>query len=57
MNARPYWTYVKTVGCSVSGNIPADDASTIEKIFNAGIRFWKAHTNIGKYSLLNNAPA
>ena len=55
MNARPYWTYVKTVGCSVEGNIPADDASAIEKIFNNGIRFWKNHTQIGNYSL-NNAP-
>lgn len=57
MNARPYWTYVKTVGCSVSGRIPADDASTIEKIFNAGIRFWKSHTQIGKYSSYDNSPS
>lgn len=56
MNARPYWTYVKTMGCSVSGAIPADDASAIETIFNNGIRFWKNHNNIGNYSL-NNSPA
>ena len=55
MNARPYWTYVKTLGCSVEGNIPADDAKAIEDIFNNGIRFWKNHTQIGNYSL-NNAP-
>ncbi len=56
MNARPNWTYVKTVGCEVGGAIPADDASAIENIFNNGIRFWKNHSNIGNYSL-NNAPA
>lgn len=55
MNARPNWTYVKTIGCLVEGAIPADDASMIEDIFNKGIRFWKNHTNIGNYSL-NNAP-
>lgn len=55
MNARPYWTYVKTKGCSVDGAIPADDATAIENIFNNGVRFWKNHNNIGNYSL-NNAP-
>lgn len=56
MNARPNWTFVKTIGCSIGGNIPADDASRIEDIFNKGVRFWKNHNNIGNYSL-NNAPA
>ena len=55
MNARPNWTYVKTVGCLVEGAIPADDAALIEDIFNKGVRFWKNHANIGNYSL-NNAP-
>lgn len=55
MNVRPYWTFVKTIGCSVDGDIPADDASTIENIFNKGVRFWKNHNNIGNYSL-NNTP-
>ena len=56
MNARPNWTYVKTIGCSVGGDLPADDATAIETIFDKGIRFWKNHNNIGNYSL-NNAPA
>lgn len=56
MNARPYFTYVKTKGCAVHGNVPADDASAIEKIFDNGVRFWKNHNNIGNYSL-NNSPA
>lgn len=55
MNARPNWTYVKTIGCIVHGNLPADDGAEIEKIFDNGVRFWKNHSNIGNYSL-NNAP-
>lgn len=56
MNARPHWTYVKTVGCQVDGAVPADDASFIENIFNNGIRFWNKNDTIGDYSK-NNAPA
>lgn len=55
MNARPYFTYVKTVDCVVHGNIPADDCRKIEEMFNRGVRFWKNHSNIGNYSL-NNSP-
>ena len=55
MNARPHWTYVKTIGCQVNGAIPADDASDIENLFNNGIRFWNSADNIGDYSY-NNAP-
>ena len=54
MNARPRWTYVKTVDCIVHGNLPSEDASTIETIFNNGVRFWKNHTEIGNYSLDNS---
>lgn len=55
MNARPYFTYVRTTNCIVHGNLPAEDAGIIEGLFNRGVRFWKNHTNIGNYSL-NNAP-
>lgn len=56
MNARPYFTYVKTIGCTVHGNIPSEDGSIIESIFDKGVRFWKNHANIGNYSL-DNSPA
>lgn len=56
MNARPHWTFVKTAGCVLSGNLPADDAAKIENIFDNGIRFWKDHTKIGHYSSYSNAP-
>lgn len=56
MNARPYFTYVKTVDCSIKGKLPCDDARKIENIFNTGVRFWKNHTNIGNYNL-DNSPS
>lgn len=56
MNARPNWTYIKTLGCSIHGEIPADDAAKIEKIFDTGVRFWKDHNKIGHYSDYSNAP-
>lgn len=54
MNNRPYWTYTKTIGCNVHGNLPSYDASIIEKIFDKGCRFWKGIGNIGNYSLNNS---
>lgn len=54
MNARPHWTYVKTVDCTVHGKLPSDDASKIENIFNKGIRFWKKHNEIGNFNLDNS---
>lgn len=56
MHARPYFTYVKTIGCTVHGNLPSEDGSVIESIFDRGVRFWTNHANIGNYSL-NNSPA
>ena len=58
MNARPYYTYVKTSDCLIHGfprSIPADDVAAIQEQFNSGVRFWKNHTQIGDYTL-NNAP-
>lgn len=54
MNARPHWTYVKTVGCDVSGNVPASDKAEIEAIFDHGIRFWHNLIEMGNYSLDNS---
>lgn len=63
MCARPYYTYVKTIGCHISGFMPASDMRAIEEIFNRGVRLWvgsalasdPANIYIGNYSL-NNAP-
>ena len=56
MNIRPYWTYIKTVGCIVNGEMPADYMRMIESRFNAGVRFWKDITQVGNFTLNNAAP-
>ena len=59
-NARPEWTYVKTVGCkvnpAVNKGLPADDMQKIESLYNAGIRWWNTPEHIGNYSY-SNAPS
>lgn len=56
MNARPYFTYVKTIGCNVAGAIPASDALAIEQIFDNGVRFWHSLSEMGNYNL-DNSPS
>ena len=54
-HARPCWTFVKTIGCNLNGDIPADDEKQIEAIFDNGIRFWKTTATFGSYDpLVNN---
>lgn len=54
--ARQNWTYVKTVGCHIDGDIPVEDQSLIESIFDKGITFWRNGDNVGNYGddLKNN---
>lgn len=47
--ARPYYSYVKTIGCSIDGMIPGDMKAAIERIFDKGIRFWMPHASFGNY--------
>lgn len=56
-NVRPYYTYTKTQGCTVYGNIPAEFAREIEARYNNGVRFWVAGATIGDYSVDNSASA
>lgn len=59
-NARPEWSYVKTIGCKIDPNYPAglpsDDAEKIESIYNNGVRFWTNPAHIGNYSY-DNSPS
>lgn len=54
INARPNFTYVKTVGCNIQGNMCNEDIVAIETIFDNGITFWKKGDAIGNYSLDNS---
>ena len=51
---RPHWNYVKTNGCDVVGNAPADDIRAVCKIYDSGITFWKNPSEVGNYSLNNS---
>lgn len=51
---RPHWNYVKTNGCVLTGNAPADDVRKICSIYDDGITFWKNPSEVGNYSLDNS---
>ena len=54
INARPHWTFVKTIGCTIKGSIPADDMKSICKIYDKGITFWRNASEVGDYTLDNS---
>lgn len=54
--ARPEWNYVRTVGFTLTGSIPGDDAIEICNIYNKGITFWKNPAHIGDYNYDNRPP-
>ena len=53
-SVRPQWNYVKTNGCVLKGNAPADDIRKICSIYDSGITFWKNPSEVGNYSLDNS---
>lgn len=53
-SSRPHWNYVKTIGCTITGSVPADDMKKICSIYDAGITFWKQGSEVGNYSLDNS---
>ena len=53
LHARARYTYIKTIGAQVDGNIPSEAVSLIQNVLNNGITFWADTTNFGDYSLAN----
>lgn len=53
--SRPHWNYVKTNGCVLNGNAPADDIRKICQIYDNGVTFWFDPSEVGDYSLNNFA--
>ena len=41
-NNRKYFTYVKTLGCTLNGSMPSEDEDLICKLHDAGITYWDA---------------
>lgn len=52
--ARTRFTYIKTVDCTISGNLPNAYSQQIVDIMNNGITFWNDKTNVGNYEIANN---
>lgn len=50
---RKLFTYIKTRGCSVSGEICNDDKRKIASIFDNGVTFWTSPADVGRYDLDN----
>lgn len=53
-HARENYTYIKTVGASIGGNMPASAVEGIENILDKGITFWADPDFIGEYSISND---
>lgn len=53
LHTRQSWNYVKTVDCTIVGNMPQDDLNSIKQMFNKGITLWH-NTDVGNYALPNN---
>lgn len=50
---RQRFTYLKTVGCFVTGNFGSEDQRKIQNIFDKGITIWSDHNSIGDYTSPN----
>lgn len=48
-NVRKQFTYTKTLGCTIKGSVPSDDAKKICEIYDRGVTFWKYGSIIGNY--------
>lgn len=53
LHARAKWTYIKTIGCDFTGDIPVAHMEKIRKIFDAGVAIWWDTANIGNYTQYN----
>lgn len=51
---RVWWNYVKTVGCTISGNVPAEADEKITAIYDRGVTFWHTPVNMFRYDLDNH---
>lgn len=50
INARPAYTYVKTIGCNLYGDLGVEDRVKIANIFDNGVTWWRNGNKIGDYS-------
>ena len=53
LTGRPYWNFVQTKDCVITGKMPASSKKAIANIFDGGIFFWnsaRGNSNIGNFS-------
>ena len=50
---RRYWNYIKTLGCTINGNVPVEAEPDITAAYDRGITFWHDANAIHNYSLDN----
>ena len=51
---REAYTYIKTIGCQITGNFGNEDRVKICNIFDRGITFWKPSASLFDYTQSNN---
>lgn len=54
IDSRPYWNYIKTIDCNITGDIPSDDMLELKNIFNNGVTIWHSITTVADYSQNNH---
>lgn len=50
---RLNWNYVKTVGCTINGNIPVEADEKIKQIYDRGVTFWHNPSTMFDYTQNN----
>ena len=53
IKSRTEWNYIKTTGCTISGNVPGDVEMAICAAYDSGITFWHHPDNMYRYDLDN----
>lgn len=51
---RRNWNYVKTVGCTISGELPIEAEEQITGIFDRGVTIWHNPANVHNYNANND---
>lgn len=54
VTGRRNWNYVQTIGCTISGNVPAEVSEQICAIYDRGVTFWHIPANIHNYNATND---
>lgn len=51
---RQHFTYLKTVGCAITGHLNSNDQIAIQSIYDNGIETWDTLENVGHFEISND---